>query len=218
MGLGRSTGDPDSGDPTREVLEEEATTVGEDFEFAAPSALPRHDALNNNYVRIVHINGIHYTPLVYCDCRGITARDTDLMFARLVPTSFVRYRTLFTTAVLDDFRLSNLECKASAYQYWQKLSRMTSAATSPADIDSFYRELLRLSRCWRWLKKLKWAGRGGTSAAEEDILPGELAIFCPTCPQPGVNLPPDWKSDVNKCVIFLSWNALTDWYPQRCVY
>ena len=24
--------------------------------------------------------------------------------------------------------------------------------------------------------------------------PGIQAIFCPSCPQPGINLPPDWKN------------------------
>jgi hypothetical protein len=28
----------------------------------------------------------------------------------------------------------------------------------------------------------------GTSSSH-----GSLAIFCPSCPQPGINLPPDWK-------------------------
>ena len=23
--------------------------------------------------------------------------------------------------------------------------------------------------------------------------PGSLALFCPSCPQPGINLPPNWK-------------------------
>ena len=29
---------------------------------------------------------------------------------------------------------------------------------------------------------------------EEDIPDGSMAVFCPACPQPGVNLPPDWKT------------------------
>lgn len=35
------------------------------------------------------------------------------------------------------------------------------------------------------------------SASEADVTVanGELAIECPTCPQPGVNLPDDWKND-----------------------
>jgi hypothetical protein len=30
------------------------------------------------------------------------------------------------------------------------------------------------------------------------VTPGALAIFCPTCPQPGVNLPEDWREDDQK--------------------
>jgi hypothetical protein len=34
----------------------------------------------------------------------------------------------------------------------------------------------------------------------EDPGPRELAIFCPACPQPGVNLPDDWKDDPKRFV------------------
>lgn len=27
----------------------------------------------------------------------------------------------------------------------------------------------------------------------ESPTPGNLTIFCPACPQPGINLPPDWR-------------------------
>lgn len=30
--------------------------------------------------------------------------------------------------------------------------------------------------------------------------PGSLAFFCVTCPQPGINLPDNWKSDSNQYV------------------
>ncbi|KAF5376260.1 hypothetical protein D9615_008526 [Tricholomella constricta] len=148
-----------------------------------PARMPRHDAFNNPYVRIVYVNGIHYIPLVFCSCRGVNRVNTDLMHKRLVPASFTRYKTLFTTAVLDDYRLANLECKASAFQYWHKLSRTTAAATSSADIDNFYRKLRWLSRSWRWLKKLKRGGFGNNNRDPMETTAGELAIFCPTCPQ-----------------------------------
>lgn len=34
----------------------------------------------------------------------------------------------------------------------------------------------------------------------QDRMPGvgDLALFCPACPQPGINLPPDWKDDRDK--------------------
>ena len=65
--------------------------------------VPRTDALDNPFVRVVHINGIHHISVVSCPCRGRESTHCDLMAACLVPTSFVRHRTMFTHAVLDDF-------------------------------------------------------------------------------------------------------------------
>ena len=76
-----------------------------------PAATPKMDALCNPYVRVVHTNGVHHIALVYCTCRGQEEAHSDLMAQRLIPTSFTRYRTLFTHAVLDDFRAANLECR-----------------------------------------------------------------------------------------------------------
>jgi hypothetical protein len=164
---------------------------------------PQVDALNNPYVRVVHTNGIHHIGLVYCTCRGIETTHADLMAAGLVPTSFSRYKTMFTHSVLDDFRMSNLECKASAYQYFQKLRRQTSPM-SPDSVPNLYHELRRMSRLWRWMKKLKWAGLAHRPDFTIDPKPGELANFCPACPQPGVNIPESWLDDTNRYVTTLS--------------
>jgi hypothetical protein len=57
-----------------------------------------------------------------------------------------------------------------------------------------YRELLRTARQMRYLKLYKWHG-----FAHESRMPdvGELALFCPACPQPGINLtiPPSGQPD-----------------------
>ena len=31
--------------------------------------------------------------------------------------------------------------------------------------------------------------------AKTEPQPGGLAIFCPACPQPGINLPQEWEND-----------------------
>ena len=100
----------------------------------------RTDGLNNHYVQIVHVNGIHHLALVTCSCLRHENIPLDLMFSRLVLTSFVRFRTLFTVAVLDHFRLSNLELKSSAYQYFHFLQRLTMP-TTPTKVINFYHEL-----------------------------------------------------------------------------
>jgi len=38
----------------------------------------------------------------------------DLAYHRFLPTTFTKLSTMFTMAVLDDFRLANLECKILA--------------------------------------------------------------------------------------------------------
>jgi Kyakuja-Dileera-Zisupton transposase len=48
---------------------------------------------------------------------------------------------------------------------------------------------MRVSRQMRKLQVSKHFGAVyGTSSGQ-----GNLAIFCPSCPQPGINLPPDWR-------------------------
>lgn len=44
----------------------------------------------------------------------------------LLPASVVKPKTVFTFGVLDDFRLTNLECHTASTSYWQILQRITS--------------------------------------------------------------------------------------------
>jgi hypothetical protein len=163
---------------------------------AADDAPPGRDSLNNAYVRVIHINGVHHLAFVTCTCLDADAVLGNLLSCRLIPTTFTRYRTLFTAGVLDDFHISNLECKVSAYQYYHKLHHLTNPAAL-SNVLSFYHELLRLSWLWRWMKKLKWAGYGHKTGDPNSPNSGELANFCPACLQPGINLPLNWKDDPN---------------------
>ena len=54
---------------------------------------------------------------------------------------------------------------------------------------------------WRDLTNRKRAGFGHD--AERYPMPGDLAIFCPACPQPGINLPENWKEVYARCVCLL---------------
>jgi hypothetical protein len=52
-----------------------------------------------------------------------------------------------------------------------------------------YLELIRVSREMRKLEVSKRFGEIYTLYPA----PASLSIFCPSCPQPGINLPPNWK-------------------------
>lgn len=184
----------------------------DDMDYEAdmnPSALPpRCDCLGNEYARVVHTNGIHYIPMISCSACGLNDPSKDFLSLRLIPTTFGKPTTFFTTMVLDDYRLSNLEMKVSAYQYTQKLWRVTAPVVPKASRGSIYEDLRRLSRCWRWLKKLKWAGFGQTNQDPLEAKPAQLTIFCPACPQPGINLPPEWEHNKDKWVAYRDFHTL----------
>lgn len=65
------------------------------------------------------------------------------------------------------------------------------------NLQNRYREFVRVERAWRNLKIRKWSGLGHEPRTP---LTGEMATFCPACPQPGINLPEDWQSDPNRVV------------------
>jgi hypothetical protein len=134
--------------------------------------------------------------------------DIQLLKMGLFPASFTRIRTAFTLRVLDAYRLDNLVCNTTAYQFYKRLRRLTSPAfphTVPVSypnnsgfgfltslLQNRYRELMRVGRQWRNLKYRKWHGFGHMNREPQ---PGELALFCAACPQPGINLPENWKDD-----------------------
>ncbi|KAJ7670794.1 hypothetical protein DFH06DRAFT_1267265 [Mycena polygramma] len=86
-----------------------------------------------------------------------------------------------------------LEGKVTTYDYYsglEKLSDNTGLTKVPR-----YKSFMRTMRQWRHLLMMKRAGRandGDRLVAETK--PGELAVVCPACPQPGVNLPEGWES------------------------
>jgi hypothetical protein len=56
-----------------------------------------------------------------------------------------------------------------------------------------YHKFLRMTRQWRNIQMLKRAGRGHDPTGVPGTKEGECALLCPACPQPGKNLPPNWK-------------------------
>jgi hypothetical protein len=101
--------------------------------------------------------------------------------------------------VLDHFWLCNLELKASADQFYQ-LIRCVTLPMRPAEVVNLYHELQRMSRLWHWMKRLKCAGYGHNQRDLLNSEPGSLANFCPACPQVGINIPENWKDNVNRWV------------------
>ncbi|KAI5998416.1 hypothetical protein F5J12DRAFT_724876, partial [Pisolithus orientalis] len=123
----------------------------------------------------------------YCRCPVAEDSHIQLMQAGMFPATTKATRTAFTFQVLDDFIWDNVECGTSAMNFYSKLCCITFNAF-PHLVPDRYRELLRVARMWQLLKLLKWQG---SHMSAEDAGPGELVLFCPACPQPGINIPKD---------------------------
>ncbi|KAG0695343.1 hypothetical protein DFH29DRAFT_814295, partial [Suillus ampliporus] len=148
---------------------------------------------------IVHSTGVYSHSVSWCQCPGAEkARHLHLMKARLFPASIARPRSAFTFDVLDNFLIDALECKTSAMSFYQKLRRFTNNAF-PDTIPDRYRELMRVSRIWRDLVNRKRFGFGHDT--ERSPGPGDLALYCPACPQPGINLPTSWRYDYEEWLV-----------------
>jgi len=152
---------------------------------------------SNSYVRVLHTTGIHHIGMLSCACQAGDLLPFDLIATNFVPSSFKKIRTLFTANLLDQSRLCNLEMKASAYQFYNYLRRIT-APMDPSGVVNVLHEFRRMSRLWRWMKKLKWAGYGHNNKDPMRATNGELANFCPACLQDGKNIPCDWRNHAHK--------------------
>jgi hypothetical protein len=60
------------------------------------------------------------------------------------------------------------------------------------------------------MRRLKWAGYGHNQRDPLNPEPGSLANFCPACPQVGINIPENWKDNVNQWVTKYFGSGITN--------
>ena len=102
--------------------------VGEGPRHNPPSQIPSEPYSHDRMIVVVDIKGIHELPFTFCACPNAARDDIQLLDLGFYPASVQRPKTAFTTRVLDDFLLSNKECKTAARNYYNKLRRTTNAA------------------------------------------------------------------------------------------
>ena len=179
-------GDPDYADGDPDDPDWEDVPVLQTDPLRTPT--PVADELDIQHLLLVDSSGLISLPAIWCRCEAAECKpDEDLLDLQLFPVSYTKFKTVFTFRCLDDYWLSNLECKTTAYHYYQKLRRLTNPAL-PQTVPNRYNEFCRATRQWRNLKLRKWFGFG-----HQQLPPtrGSMAVFCAACPQPGVNLPAD---------------------------
>ncbi len=79
------------------------------------------------------------------------------------------------------------------FDYYESVERLTDN-TGTRKLQTRYKEFMRVVTQWRHLKLLKRAGRAHDPTGVAGTLPGMLAVQCPACPRPEVNLPDNWET------------------------
>ncbi|KAF7320572.1 CxC2 domain-containing protein [Mycena chlorophos] len=159
---------------------------------------------------VIHTNGIHRVAVDFCGChRRKDAHHIQLLRRRWFPATSDQPRTCATFACLDAMHCHALESKSTPRGYYDSLVILTDGSgQKPPDR---YKALLRMLRAYRHLLSLKRGGRGHDPGGAKATRPGALAILCPVCPRPGVNLPSDWRSAApgKQCIytLFLAMDA-----------
>ncbi|KAG2108875.1 hypothetical protein DEU56DRAFT_874521 [Suillus clintonianus] len=155
-----------------------------------------HKAFNDDFV-IMDTDGIHQVGLDFCGCETAQTHTKQLLRNRWFPSTSTDPRTAATFRVLRQYHILSFESKASAYEFYHTLVRLTDNTGLSNRKADRYEAFMRMVREWRHLKMVKRFGRGHDPAGVKATSPGECAILCPACPQPGKNLPDGWQ-DVGK--------------------
>ncbi|KAJ7768414.1 hypothetical protein B0H16DRAFT_1308210 [Mycena metata] len=154
---------------------------------------------------------IHELSVDFCGCerRHGTERRKQLILKRWYPATHDTPRTAATFNFLNLFLIQTHQAKTTMYDYYTATARSTSGTGKK--LPYRYVEMLRMVRQWRHLQMLKWSGRGHDPSGVNGTKPGGLAIDCPACPRPGVNLPEDFdkasREDRFLYTLFLALDA-----------
>ncbi|KAJ7160837.1 hypothetical protein C8R46DRAFT_1164534 [Mycena filopes] len=154
---------------------------------------PRHR--NDEFV-VLDLGYIHVVAVDFCGCEKALSFGhprTQLLRRGWYPATHGIPRSGATLRGLEFFLVLTLQGKTTMYDYYTALEKATDP-TGNYKPPSRYREFLRMVRQLRHLLMLKRAGRFYSPTGVNGTGPGELALDCPACPRPGVNLPEGWEN------------------------
>ncbi|KAJ7875574.1 hypothetical protein B0H14DRAFT_2568720 [Mycena olivaceomarginata] len=146
---------------------------------------------------VIHTNGLHDVAVNFCGCGDENLRPSrrqQVLRRSWYPATHKEPQTCTTFRALEMFHIMTLQGKVTTYDFYSGLEKLTDN-TGLIKVKDRYKAFMRSMRQWRHLVMLKRGGRGNDGdRLVAETRPGELAVVCPACPQPGVNLPAGWES------------------------
>ncbi|KAJ3978230.1 hypothetical protein F5890DRAFT_1422765, partial [Lentinula detonsa] len=113
-------------------------------------------------------------------------------------------QSTFSFDVLNDWHISTLQGKTSAYDFVRKLRRLSDNVFTGnvpvsfpvlSDVLDPIKQFMFVARIWTLLKAEKRSGKaylGGMNILNPSRPKDTVQVLCPICPEAGVNVPPQW--------------------------
>ncbi|KAG2097772.1 uncharacterized protein F5147DRAFT_747450 [Suillus discolor] len=149
-------------------------------------------ASNNDFV-ILDCNGVHEVRLDFCGCESAQPHITQLLRVCLFPSTTTDPKSAATFRVLEYFQMLSFESKASVWEFYNTVARLTDNMGIWVPKDC-YESFLRMIREWRFIMQLKHCGQGHHPGGIKKIEAGTCTVLCPACPHPSKNLPVGWEN------------------------
>ncbi|KAF9035679.1 hypothetical protein BDZ89DRAFT_1130296 [Hymenopellis radicata] len=153
--------------------------------------------INPHPLVVMHTTGLHEVSVRYCNCLEAAPRRIQLLRFGWYPATVHLPATCASMEALELFHALTLNGKLTAYNFYKTLVYLTDALGIRVP-KKRYQPLLRIIRQYRHLMMLMRGGKGSQKDGVSHLKQGELALQCPACPIPSVNLPRDWKERVDQ--------------------
>lgn len=156
-----------------------------------------HPQQCHSKLRVLDSSGVHDVNVLFCGCPSAKPHYIQLLRRGLYPATIGQGKigTVATFRYLEQLHLLTLTTKASVYDFYRAISKMTDN-TGLKVVPWRYKGLMRMCLQWRHLKLLKRHGRGNESSGVAGTREGDLVVPCLSCPHPGINLAAGWQEDV----------------------
>ncbi|KAJ6504786.1 hypothetical protein C8R47DRAFT_1174651 [Mycena vitilis] len=141
---------------------------------------------------VLHDNGIHVIDVAFCGCLGSPSEAEQLFNIGWYAATYDTPSTAASLSLMRRFHTLNLSARTPAYDFYNTLVLLTNSDglnKPPHRLPQF----MHMVREFRHLKIGTRAGRVHDPTGFEGTKPGECAIPCRPCPQPGINLPEGWE-------------------------
>ena len=149
-------------------------------------------AFNDDFV-VLDNHSIHDIGIDFCRCGHAQSHIMQLLHYGWYPAMVGQSKTATTSQVLKQFHFLTFESKTSVYKFYCSLAHETNNMATYL-VKNHYITFLRMVRQWRHISILKRMGWGHETHDVSATSQGKYTVTCPACPQPGENLPTNWKT------------------------